>query len=112
MMLSLLLYVVGLLYGCLVIPTMYWSLLWVLGIHSSHRNTLDPWGDGGCCSAFAVRAVAAEQYKRKISLSISQLESLDNIQRFICLPSKELAGSHILVRLCELPVVLTLLEDC
>lgn len=40
-MLSMLLHVVGLLYGCLVIPTVGWSLLWGPGINSSHKNTLD-----------------------------------------------------------------------
>lgn len=44
-------------YYVLVVPT----LLWVLDINSSHKNTLDPWGDGGCCSAFVVKAVAASR---------------------------------------------------
>lgn len=80
-MLSMLLHVVGLLYECLVIPTVCWSLLWGPGINSSHKNTLDPWGDGGGCSAFAVRAAAASRAVQTGDKSICfSLDSLDNSQ--------------------------------
>lgn len=60
--------------------TMCWSLPWVLGITSGQKNT-----SGVEMEASVIRAVAAcrvvflDESKWKVSPSVSQLESLDNI---------------------------------
>lgn len=88
---------------CLVMPTLRWSLLWVPDINGSHKNTLDPWGNGGCCSACVIRADAAcravlwrQVHPLPRCRVLTMYTDLFNEQR--------MAEGHRLVRLC-MPVM-------